>query len=67
VQLRHPQVETSFDTEPKLFLAPGVGADYIARIAGCRDLGRKARLLFTMCDCVVMLLYQRTADFSCFA
>ena len=57
MQLTHPQVETSFDTEPKLFLAPDVGLDYIARIAGCCDVGRKGRLLFRMCDSDVILLY----------
>jgi len=57
VQLTHPRVETSFDTEPKLFLAPDVGLDYIALNAGYCDLGRKQRLLFKVYDNVVILLY----------
>jgi len=57
VQLTHPRVETSFDTEPKLFLAPDVGLDYIARHAGYCDLGRKGRLLFKMYDSGVIFLY----------
>lgn len=56
MQLTHPQVETSFDTEPKLFLAPDDGVVYIARIAGCFYLGRKGRLLFKMYDNGVILL-----------
>jgi len=57
VQLTHPPVETSFDTEPKLFLAPDVGLDYIAHNAGYCDLGRKEHLLFKMYDSGVILLY----------
>jgi len=34
VQLTLPRVETSFDTEPKLFLAPGVGLDYLRAMLG---------------------------------
>lgn len=57
MQLTHPPVETSFDTEPKLFLAPDVGLDYIAHNAGYCDLGRKEHLLFKMYDSGVILLY----------
>ena len=55
--LTHPPVETSFDTEPKLFLASDVGLDYIARDAGYCDLGRKDCLSFKMYDSGVRLLY----------
>lgn len=57
MQLTRPRVETSFDTEPKLFLAPDVGLDYIARNAGYCDLGRKGCLLFRMYESGVILLY----------
>jgi hypothetical protein len=57
VQLTHPRVETSFDTEPKPFLAPDVGLDYIVCNAGYCDLGRKGRLLFKMYESGVILLY----------
>lgn len=57
MQLTHPRVETSFDTEPKLFLAPDVGLDYIAGSAGYCDLGRKERLLFKTYDIGVILLH----------
>lgn len=58
MQLTHPRVETSFDTEPKLFLAPDFGLDYIARNAGYCYLGRKGCLLFKMYDSSVILLYE---------
>ena len=57
LQLTHPRVETSFDTEPKLFLAPDVGLDYTARSAGYCDLGRRECLLFRMYDSGVILFY----------